>query len=180
MDTSESGVAIVVLEGEHELFSAPKLQRQLEALIREGLSLVVDLAEATFLDSSVVAVLLRARDRASEAGVRFAIVVDDSTGEPVRRMFEITGLAAILPVFSSREEALPRASQAREGRAARPSRYCALSSIRTPEGSAFFLPSASEAKLGTNRRHRRCSRRRGLDFRSAAACSRIYAPGRPD
>jgi anti-sigma B factor antagonist len=109
-DTSEPSVAIVVLEGEHELFSAPKLQRQLEALIGEGLSLVVDLAQATFLDSSVVAVLLRVRDRANEAGVPFAIVIDDSTGEPVRRMFEITGLAAILPVFSSREQALPRAS----------------------------------------------------------------------
>jgi anti-sigma B factor antagonist len=108
-DTSEPGVAIVVLEGEHELFSAPKLQRQLEVLIGEGLSLVVDLASATFLDSSVVAVLLRARDSAQDAGVSFAIVVDDSTGEPVRRMFEITGLASILPVVRTRAEALPRA-----------------------------------------------------------------------
>jgi anti-sigma B factor antagonist len=109
-DTTEPGVAIVVLEGEHELFNAPKLQRQLEGLIGEGLSLVIDLTEATFLDSSVVAVLLRARERADEAGVPFSIVIDDSTGEPVRRMFEITGLASILPVVHSRAEALPHAS----------------------------------------------------------------------
>jgi anti-anti-sigma factor len=109
-DTTEPGVAIVVLEGEHELFSAPKLQRQLEGLIGEGLALVIDLTEATFLDSSAVAVLLRARERADEAGVPFSIVVDDSTGEPVRRMFEITGLASILPVVHSRAEALPHAS----------------------------------------------------------------------
>jgi anti-sigma B factor antagonist len=109
-DSSEPGVAIVLLEGEHELFSAPKLQRQLEALIGEGLSIVIDLGQATFLDSSVVAVLVRARDRARLADVAFAIVLDDSTGEPVRRMFEITGLASILPVVGSRAEALPRAS----------------------------------------------------------------------
>jgi anti-sigma B factor antagonist len=110
LDTSEPGVAIVVLEGEHELFSAPKLQRQVEGLIGEGLSIVIDLTEATFLDSSVVAVLLRGRERADEAGVAFSIVLDDSTGEPVRRMFEITGLASILPVVGSRAEALPHAS----------------------------------------------------------------------
>ena len=109
-DTTEPGVAIVTLEGEHELFSAPKLQRQLDGLIGEGLSLVVDLTQATFLDSSVVAVLLRARERSEETGVPFSIVLDDSTGEPVRRMFEITGLASILPVVGSRADALPHAS----------------------------------------------------------------------
>ena len=108
-DTTEPGVAIVVLEGEHELFGAPKLQRQLEGLIGEGLSIVIDLSQAAFLDSSVVAVLLRAREAAGEAGSLFSIVLDDSTGEPVRRMFEITGLASILPVVGSRAEALAHA-----------------------------------------------------------------------
>jgi anti-anti-sigma factor len=109
-DTTEPGVAIVVLEGEHELFNAPKLRRQLEGLIGEGLGVVIDLTQATFLDSSVVAVLLRARERAEAAGVPLSIVLDDSTGEPVRRMFEITGLASILHVVGSRAEALPHAS----------------------------------------------------------------------
>jgi anti-sigma B factor antagonist len=109
-ETAEPGVAIVVLEGEHELFSAPKLQRELDGLIGEGLAVVIDLAQATFLDSSVVAVFLRARDRAAAAGVPFSIVLDDSTGEPVQRMFEITGLASVLPIVHSRAEALPHAS----------------------------------------------------------------------
>jgi anti-anti-sigma factor len=110
LDTTEPGVAIVVLEGEHELFSAPKLQRQLEGLIGEGLTVVIDLTQATFLDSSVVGVLIRARERAEEAHTLFAIVLDDSTGEPVRRMFEITGLASILPVVGTRAEALAHSS----------------------------------------------------------------------
>lgn len=110
LDTSEPGIAVVLLEGEHELYGAAKLQKQLETLIGEGLALVVDLTRATFLDSSIVSVLLRARAKAREARTSYSIVVDDSTGEPVRRMFEITGLASILPVVDRRETALRRAS----------------------------------------------------------------------
>lgn len=109
IDTNEPGVAIVSLDGEHELFGATKLQKRLEALIDEGLALVVDLTSATFLDSSVVSVLLRARDRAHRAGSRYAIVLDESSGESVLRMFEITGLDRHLPVVRNREAALARA-----------------------------------------------------------------------
>jgi anti-anti-sigma factor len=109
LDTSEPGVAIVMLSGEHELFSASKLQGQLDALIGEGLTVVVDLSRATFLDSSIVSVLLLTREHAANAGTAYSIVLDDTTGDPVRRMFEITGLGALLPLVESRAAALPRA-----------------------------------------------------------------------
>lgn len=109
-DMSEPGVVIVVLEGEHELFGATKLQRKLEALIDDGVAVVVDLTRATFLDSSIVAVLLRACERARREGTKYAIVLDESSGDSVRRMFEITGLDRYLPVVPSREAALSRAS----------------------------------------------------------------------
>jgi anti-sigma B factor antagonist len=110
LDTSEPGVVIVALGGEHELFGATKLQRRLEALLDEGLSVVVDLTDATFLDSSIVSVLLRARDRARQTGAHYAVVLDESSGESVLRMFEITGLDRFLPVVRDREAALARAS----------------------------------------------------------------------
>ncbi len=109
LDTSEPGVAIVSLEGEHELYSATKLQRRLQALIGEGVGIVVDLSRATFLDSSIVSVLLQTRDDVRAAGTPFSIVIDDTTGESVRRMFDITGLTSILPIVGSREAALSRA-----------------------------------------------------------------------
>jgi anti-anti-sigma factor len=105
---SEPGVVIVVLEGEHELFGAMKLQRRLYALIDEGLALVVDLTRTTFLDSSIVSVLLRAQERARRDGTRYAIILDESSGDSVRRMFEITGLDRYLPVVPTREAALAR------------------------------------------------------------------------
>jgi anti-sigma B factor antagonist len=110
LDMSEPGVAIVLLEGEHELFNATKLQRRLDALVDEGVAVVVDLTSATFLDSSIVSVLLRARDRARRAGTRYAVVLDESSGESVLRMFEITGLDRFLPIVRNREAVLPRAS----------------------------------------------------------------------
>jgi anti-sigma B factor antagonist len=105
LDTNEPGVVIVVLEGEHELFSAMKLQRKLDALIDEGVTIVVDLTGTTFVDSSIVSVLLQARSHASSVGTRYAIILDESSGEPVRRMFEMTGLDRYLPVVPNRAAA---------------------------------------------------------------------------
>lgn len=110
IDLSEPGVVIVALEGEHELFGATKLQRKLETLIDEGLALVIDLTSTTFLDSSIVSVLLRASERARDRGTGYAIILDESTGDAVRRTFELTGLDRYLPVEPSREAALSRAS----------------------------------------------------------------------
>lgn len=99
-------MAIVAVRGEHESFSAPKLAGDLEALLGEGLALVIDLSEADFLDSTVVSVLLRARFDARERGSKLAIVVDDSTGWPVRRLFEVTGLDEVFDIAPSRKAAI--------------------------------------------------------------------------
>jgi anti-anti-sigma factor len=108
VDRSEEGVAIVSLIGEHELYSVVEVEHALDRAIRAGLTVVVDLSHAEFLDSSVVAILLRAREEAHVEGSGFALVIDDSTGQSVRQLFEITGLATIFRVASSREEALAR------------------------------------------------------------------------
>jgi anti-sigma B factor antagonist len=95
-ETTDLGVAVVTLEGEHELYGAEKLRERIGALIADGVSVVVDLTHAEFVDSSVVGVLLAAQKRAAGAGVTFTVVVGPATGEPVRRMFEVTGLSRIL------------------------------------------------------------------------------------
>jgi anti-anti-sigma factor len=106
MDTSVPGVVVVGLEGEQELYGATELRRRLEALVEEGVAIVIDLTDATFIDSSVVSVLLETRKKAWDAGVRYAIVLSDEAAEPVRRMFQITRLDSILPVVHEREAAL--------------------------------------------------------------------------
>jgi anti-sigma B factor antagonist len=105
-DRSRAGAAIVALEGEHELFTATELERRLVGFIAEGLDIVIDLSHATFVDSSVVAVLLKVRRFARSVNRRFVVVLDDDTAVPVQRMFEITGLERYLPVVHDRALAL--------------------------------------------------------------------------
>lgn len=107
IELDEPGVAVVSLVGEHELYSVLEVEHALEQAIHDGLALVIDLTRTEFVDSSVVAILLRAREAAHSAGTGFALVIDDSTGPSVRQLFEITGLATIFRIASSRAEALP-------------------------------------------------------------------------
>ena len=106
VDRSESGVAIISLIGEHELYSVLEVERALDRAIHDGRAVVIDMTRTEFLDSSVVAILLRAREEAHVVGTSFALVIDDSTGKSVRQLFEITGLATIFRVAASRAEAL--------------------------------------------------------------------------
>jgi len=84
--------AVVALRGEHEAYTADKLARQLEALLDEGVPVGVDLRDATFLDSTVVGVLLGAKRHADERGLDFVLLMGEQTGWPVRRLLEVTGL----------------------------------------------------------------------------------------
>jgi anti-sigma B factor antagonist len=90
--------AVVRLEGEHEAYTAEKLARNLSALVSEGVPVTVDLREATFIDSTVVGVLISAHRRARDASLDFVLLLGSETGWPVRRILEVTGLRAELDV----------------------------------------------------------------------------------
>jgi anti-anti-sigma factor len=94
----EQDHATVALRGEHEAYTADKLARQISALLEEGVSVTVDLKEASFIDSTVVGVLIAARRRADERGLDVELLLGRDTGWPVRRMLEITGLGDQLHV----------------------------------------------------------------------------------
>ena len=50
----------VELRGEHEAYTAAKLERQLDNLLDEGFGIVVDLRKASFIDSKTAGLLLTA------------------------------------------------------------------------------------------------------------------------
>jgi anti-sigma B factor antagonist len=66
---------------------------------------VVDLSGASFIDSAVLGVLIGEHDRARAAGVPLALVVGSGAGHSVRRIVELTGLDAVLPVAETRADA---------------------------------------------------------------------------
>lgn len=82
----------VALVGEHEAYTADKLAKHLRGLLDEGVRVVIDLRHATFLDSTVIGVLLASQRRAHELGLDFVLRLGDDTGWPVRRLLEVTGL----------------------------------------------------------------------------------------
>jgi anti-sigma B factor antagonist len=103
------GVAVVVVEGEHDVYSAPSLSEQLDALLAEGMPFVIDLTPATFVDSSVLRVLLETRRQADERDIGFAVALGQDDSGPVRRVLDIRGLVPVLPVHSGRDAAIEAA-----------------------------------------------------------------------
>jgi anti-sigma B factor antagonist len=109
LDESVADVVVVVVEGEHDIYTAPTLRERLDEALGRGGGIVVDLTAATFVDSSVLGALLDARRRALEAGQGYVVCVGDSVEPGVQRILDITGLVPVLPVLQGREEAIKAA-----------------------------------------------------------------------
>jgi len=109
LERNDAGLAVVTISGEHDLSTAPNLRRRLDSLLDDGTATVVDLSPATFIDSSILGVILDGRRRAGEADIGFA-VVHANGADAVDRVLEVTGLRAELPVHARREEAFAEAS----------------------------------------------------------------------
>lgn len=112
LDRNNDGVVVVVVTGEHDVYTAPSLRDQIQAVIEEKAPFVVDLTPATFVDSSILRVLLEARRQAEETGLGFAVALGNGEGPGVRRILEVTGLISVFPVLANREEALQTAKSA--------------------------------------------------------------------
>jgi anti-sigma B factor antagonist len=109
VERNDAGLALLTISGEHDLSTAPNLRRRLDLLLDERTATVVDLSPATFIDSSILGVILDGRRRAAEAAIGFA-VVHSNGADAVDRVLEVTGLRTELPVHARREEAFAEAS----------------------------------------------------------------------
>jgi len=111
LERNDSGLAVLTISGEHDLSTAPSLRRRLDNLLGDRTATVVDLSPATFIDSSILGVILDGRRRATEKGIGFA-VVHSNGADAVDRVLEVTGLRTELPVHARREEAFTEATGA--------------------------------------------------------------------
>ena len=102
-------VSVVALEGEHDIYTAPGLRERAYGELTNGRALVVDLNGATFIDSSILGVLLGARRRAADASLGFAVLCGSNAEPGVRRILDVTGLIPVLPVVPDRDAALQSA-----------------------------------------------------------------------
>src|SRR6476659_488265 len=109
LDDSPGDVVIVVVEGEHDIYTAPTLRERLEEALGRGGGIVVDLTGATFVDSSVLGALLDSRRRALDSEQGFVVCVGETVEPGVQRILDITGLVPVLPVLRGREQAIEQA-----------------------------------------------------------------------
>ena len=113
LDDAAGDVVVVVVEGEHDIYTAPALRDRLDEALARDVGVVVDLTAATFVDSSILGALLDARRRAQEQARGFVVSVGSSAEPGVQRILDITGLVPVLPGVGGREEAIAAARDPR-------------------------------------------------------------------
>jgi anti-anti-sigma factor len=96
--------AVARFGGEHDLSERDRIERLLRALLEDNDLVVADFSEATFVDSTIMHLLLEADMTARRQGNRFRLQL--GTDAIVARAFELTGLGQRLEIAWSREEAL--------------------------------------------------------------------------
>jgi anti-sigma B factor antagonist len=118
LDDSHGDVLVVVVRGEHDIYTAPALRDRLDQALggtpngAAPVGVIVDLSGATFLDSSILGALLEARRQALEKTLGYVVCLGENPEPGVARILEITGLVPVFPVVRSREEALGAARSA--------------------------------------------------------------------
>jgi anti-sigma B factor antagonist len=100
--------AIVAVTGEVDIATAPALRAAIDAVVADGARrVVVDLAAVGFMDSSGLNVLVGV---VKHLGFGSLGVV--ATQANIRRVFSISGVDAIIPLFASVDEATEAATKA--------------------------------------------------------------------
>ena len=103
VDETEHVVA-VCLEGDLDRTNAAALDAAIDRALQSGNDLILDLSEATFIDSSVIQSVVRAAQSAERT--RQAIVLQLGTAAIVERVLEIVKIEEVLPRAHDRQEAL--------------------------------------------------------------------------
>jgi anti-sigma B factor antagonist len=112
----DKGRAVVEIDGELDLFSAPVLRDALLQLSGDGQHfLVAELSRLKFMDSSGLGVLVGAAKRATVGGGALCVA---GASERVVKVLRVTGLLRVMPTFPTVQDAFAWLDQVRETRLA--------------------------------------------------------------
>jgi anti-sigma B factor antagonist len=94
--SSLDGQMIVSPRGEIDMLSAPLLWKRLAEVIPEARErLVIDLSETTFIDSTALAVFVRACKRVGHAGADFVLRAPNKSAQ---KILGVTGLDKVMTI----------------------------------------------------------------------------------
>jgi anti-anti-sigma factor len=107
--TEASGAVAVTLRGEHDLNSRPAVS---EAIARacERADVLVDLSHCSFIDSTIIGVLVAAFRAQSERGGRLELAIPPGARE-ILRVAQIAGLQTFMVIHESRPAGLASIAQ---------------------------------------------------------------------
>jgi anti-anti-sigma factor len=100
--TGPGGVGIVVLAGELDMAATSAVRARVDAAAGTR-GLVIDLAEVTFIDSSMLKELLRAGTELGRYETRLVLA---SVPPPVQRLFDLTRTTELFSIEPDRDAAL--------------------------------------------------------------------------
>lgn len=109
-ETSSSevdGIRVVAVRGELDLSTAPDLEGPLEQALAGGeASVLIDLTECEFIDSTGIAMIVRAWQHLDGDEERAGKLVISNSNDQVQRVLEISGLNLSISIHPSRESGL--------------------------------------------------------------------------
>ncbi|MEN6371540.1 MAG: STAS domain-containing protein [Armatimonadota bacterium] len=96
-------IPIIELVGELDSYTCAQFRDTMIDVIEQGHpSVVVSMAGVEYIDSSGLGTLVGGLKRASESGGKIAVVCSSNQ---IRKVFEITGLEKVFPLFEDESEA---------------------------------------------------------------------------
>jgi anti-sigma B factor antagonist len=94
------GACVISIAGELDMYTAPRLEQELQGALGTGVTtVVVDLTECELIDARALGILAWAGRQLESATGWLALVIDHRR---IRSVFEITGLDAMLEIYPSR------------------------------------------------------------------------------
>jgi anti-anti-sigma factor len=96
---------IVALRGEHDIANSDRLRIELATILAQGTAVIVDLSDATFIDSSTVKELIAAQERIDEVATEQLAIVAPKGGF-ARRVLDLLQTDRVLRIYETRTDGL--------------------------------------------------------------------------
>ncbi len=100
--TEAGDSTVVAFTGDLDVVAVPRANRTLEDAQSESATVVLDLRQLRFMDSSGLRVVLAAQRRASDHRARLLVAPGEAG---VRRLFELSGVGALIELVDAPPEA---------------------------------------------------------------------------
>lgn len=102
-DHSQNGSSVLALGGELDIMTSPQLGDALSAISARSSSVVLDLQNLSFIDSTGLTILVVAQQRLHSTGGNLRLV---GVRPNVKRVFEVTGLTEVFSMDAAADDSM--------------------------------------------------------------------------